>query len=107
VKKRHCYGATDAIILDVRSGNYVMGDEFKTKQAPALDLNVIGTGKLAKIDILRDSEVIHTIKPAGSDYRGTWTDPAPLPGAHYYYVRVLQADDEIAWGSPMWINYVK
>ena len=28
-------------------------------------------------------------------------------GVHYYYIRVLQADDEIAWASPMWIDYAK
>src|SRR5262249_4556696 len=34
IKKRHCYGATDNIILDVRSGNHVMGDEFTTDAPP-------------------------------------------------------------------------
>ena len=27
-QKRHCYGATDNIVLDVRSGEHIMGDEF-------------------------------------------------------------------------------
>jgi hypothetical protein len=26
------------------------------------------------------------------------------PGANYYYVRVLQVDDQIAWGSPIWVE---
>jgi hypothetical protein len=43
----------------------------------------------------------------GAEYRGKWTDPQALAGTHYYYVRVLQADEEIAWGSPLWINYKK
>ena len=28
-KQRHCYGATDNIVLDVRSGDHIMGDEFQ------------------------------------------------------------------------------
>jgi hypothetical protein len=104
VKRRHCYGATDNIVVDVRSGAHVMGDEFKTAQAPALDIHVIGTDKLAKIDILRDSEVVATLRPRGSEHRGTWTDPAPRAGTHYYYVRVMQEDGELAWASPLWIT---
>ncbi len=105
VKKRHCYGATDNIIVDLRSGAHVMGDEVKTNQAPALQMSAVGTGPIAKIDVLRDSKVIHTIRPKGRDYRGAWTDPAPQAGVHYYYIRVLQDDGEIAWASPLWIDY--
>src|SRR5439155_3985455 len=42
MKKRHCYGATDDILLDVRSGGHLMGDEFKAAGAPALEVNVVG-----------------------------------------------------------------
>src|SRR5262249_47397587 len=104
VKKRHCYGATDNIIVDLRSGDAVMGDAIKIDGTPKLDMAVIGTGKIAKIDILRDSEVIETIKPDGNKYSGSWSDPKPLPGTHYYYIRVLQEDHEIAWASPIWIE---
>jgi hypothetical protein len=107
MRQRHCYAATDDIILDVRSGQHMMGDEFKTAVAPTLDLTVIGTRDLAAITILRDSAVVATIKPAKSEYRGTWTDPNPAPGVHYYYVRVQQTDDQLAWGSPMWIDYAR
>jgi hypothetical protein len=107
VLKRHCYGATDNIIVNFQSGTHIMGDEFKTSAAPKLEMEVIGTGKIAKIDILRDSEVVHTLQPEGDRYSGTWTDPKPLAGMHYYYIRVLQADDEIAWASPMWIEMAK
>ncbi len=106
-RKRHCYGATDNIVLDVRSGDHLMGDEFTTNQTPKLTLTVIGTGKLAKVEILRDSEVVATFKPKGAEHRSDWTEPLPQQGTHYYYVRVLQANGEIAWGSPMWITVKK
>jgi hypothetical protein len=106
VKKRHCYAATDNIVLDVRSGNHVMGDEFATDAAPALQLNVLGTNKLAKIDILKSGEVVATLRPKTTEYRGTWTDPRPA-GSHFYYVRVLQEDEQIAWSSPLWVRFKK
>jgi hypothetical protein len=104
IKQRHTYAATDNIVLDVRSGPYLMGDELKTAEAPSLQITVLGTGKLAKIDVLRDSEVVATLQSGGRDYHGTWTDPAPQGGRHYYYVRVVQQDGELAWASPLWIS---
>src|SRR5262249_29834792 len=106
-RKRHVYGATDDIILDVRSGSHLTGDEFKTNQAPALQLAVMGTGPLARIDIIKDSEVVESLQPGKPEYRGTWTDPKPEAGAHYYYIRVQQNDGELAWSSPLWIDYSK
>ncbi len=107
LKKRHCYAATDDIIADVRSGDHVMGDEFRSAEKPALQITVVGTKVLAQIDILKDSEVVQTIRPGEQEYKGMWADPNPQAGVHYYYVRAQQADGELAWTSPLWINYVK
>jgi hypothetical protein len=107
VKLRHCYAATDNILVDFRCGDRIMGDEVTTAQAAKFQMHIVGTGEFAKIDVLRDSEVIETLKPAGSEFKGEWTDPNPLEGTHYYYVRVLQADGEIAWGSPIWVTLKK
>ena len=103
-RKRHCYGATDNIILDVRSGEHVMGDSFQTVGAPKLDVHVIGTADLAEVAVLRDSKVVDVLKADGKEYKGSWTDPKPDAGKHYYYVRVTQKDKNLAWGSPMWID---
>jgi hypothetical protein len=107
LKKRHCYGATDDIVLDVRSGMYIMGDEFKTTAPPTLQMTVAGTGPIARITIMKDSRVAATLTPGQPSYTGTWTDPTPTAGVHFYYVRVEQADGQLAWGSPMWIDYGK
>jgi hypothetical protein len=105
LRLRHCYGATDNIILDVRSEGHLMGDEFKTAAAPTLQVTVHGTQPLAVVEILKDSDVVATFKPGKRDYKGTWTDPKPTAGIHYYYVRVEQTDEELAWASPLWIDY--
>jgi hypothetical protein len=105
VKRRHVYGATDDVILDVRSGTHMMGDEFTTNAAPVLQFHVIGTQPIARIDVLKDSEVVETIKPGKREHKGEWTDPRPGKGVHHYYLRVLQQDEQLAWGSPMWIDY--
>ena len=36
----------------------------------------------------------------------TYTDPAPLPGINPYWLRVVQADMEMAWTSPVFLDCV-
>jgi hypothetical protein len=105
MRRRHVYGATDDIIVDVRSGPHVMGDEFQSAGPPAFQITVVGTGPIARIDVLKDSEVVETIRPGKAEYHGAWTDPKPSRGVHYYYIRVEQADGELAWASPLWVEY--
>ncbi|HEY7309286.1 MAG TPA: hypothetical protein VH643_08025 [Gemmataceae bacterium] len=107
LKKRHCYAATDNIVLDVRSGEHLMGDEFQTKAPPALQIKVRGTDLLKSVEILKDSKVVATFEPGRRDYDGEWKDAQPDAGVHYYYVRVQQKDGQLAWASPMWIDYAK
>ena len=40
------------------------------------------------------------------EHRLSWTDPewSQQTGEQWYYVRVIQEDDEMAWSSPMWVT---
>jgi hypothetical protein len=107
-KKRHCYGATDNIILDVRSGEHIQGDAFETAKPPTLEILVRGTGPIAKLSIIRDNKYVYATEPKQQEVKLTWTDMDAKAGAtSYYYVRIEQADTNLAWGSPMWITYKK
>jgi hypothetical protein len=106
-RQRRCYAATDDIIADVRSGRHLMGERFQSTEPPALQFTLIGTKPLRQVDILKDSQVVHTLHPGKRELKSQWTDPQPEAGVHYYYVRVQQEDAEIAWTSPIWIEYTK
>lgn len=103
-KERHCYGATDNIVLDVRCGDAIMGDEITLPRAPKLEIRVLGTKPVAKIDILKDSKIVETFTPGNQEVEQSWTDPEPSMGTHWYYVRVQQEDGELAWSSPIWVT---
>jgi hypothetical protein len=107
MKKRRCYAATDNIIADVQCNGHLMGEEFKLDGAPKLKLHFVGTRPIATLSIVRDSKVIDTIKVGKGEYTGEWTDPKPEAGTHYYYVRLEQEDGELAWTSPMFIEFAK
>jgi hypothetical protein len=107
ILKRRCYGATDNILVDFRSGEHLMGSEVISERPPTFSAHVVGTAPLAKVEVLRDSEVVATLPAQGAEYKGEWTDPQPRPGSHYYYLRVQQADGELAWASPIWVGTKK
>jgi hypothetical protein len=105
-KKRHSYGATDNIVLVVRSGDHLMGDEFTTDKRPTLEINVIGTRPIAKLHVVRDNKYVYEAEPNKREVNMRYTDMDATKGkTSYYYVRIEQVDGNIAWASPMWIAY--
>ncbi len=105
-KKRHSYAATDNILLDVRSGSNIMGDVFTTAKKPTLNVTITGTGPIAKVHVIRDNKYVYVAEPKQTQVKLTFTDMDPNEGKEsMYYVRVEQADTNLAWGSPMWITY--
>ncbi|MGH7200463.1 MAG: hypothetical protein ACREJB_07650, partial [Planctomycetaceae bacterium] len=107
-KARHCYAATDNIILVVRAGEHLMGDEFNTDKPVTLKITAHGTAPIAKVHVVRDNKYVHTAEPNQQKVELTYTDMDGQPGkTHYYYVRIEQADGNLAWASPMWVTYKK
>ena len=103
---RHCYATSgDRIILDVRADGHVMGSEYKTTEAPTLTVHAVGTAPIQLIEIKKDSEVVHTARPGQASIELEWQDPDFHPDREcYYYVRILQVDNEEAISSPVWVN---
>lgn len=105
-KKRHSYGATDNILLVVTSGEHLMGDSFATKTPPVIDVYVVGTAPIAKLHIIKDFQYVYTIEPRKTEVKLRWQDKAAEKDkTSWYYVRVEQNDEQLAWSSPMWIRY--
>ena len=107
IRRRHTYGATDNILLDVRMGEHFMGDEFYTSEPLPIRVKVRGTVDVARVVIFRGTEVIYTHTPNAPEatFEYTDNDSSAHEGTQYYYVRVEQSDGNVAWGSPMWVNY--
>ncbi|MDE0127797.1 MAG: hypothetical protein OXN97_24785 [Bryobacterales bacterium] len=108
MRMRHSYGATDNIVLDyrMRSGDreFLQGDIATVTGPFRLWVRVIGTEPIRQIDIIRNQEFIHNRQRLGRDVSFEFTDRKPKDGENYYYVRVQQADGQLAWSSPIWIT---
>ncbi|MDQ2899831.1 MAG: hypothetical protein M3Y07_08525 [Acidobacteriota bacterium] len=109
MRQRHSYGATDNIVLDYRlktsdGKEHLQGDIIKASGDYQLMVKVIGTKPIRQIDVIRNNRFVHTREPMQREVNFTFTDNEKPSGARYYYVRVIQVDDQMAWSSPIWIQ---
>ena len=105
MRARHAYAATDNIIVDARIGDHIMGEVFKSTEAPVLKVRVQGTGPIARIVVIKNNKFVHTVEPGGASAAFEYRDGDIQPGESYYYVRVEQAAGQLAWSSPIWVTY--
>lgn len=111
-KRRHSYAAHDNIVLLVRSGDHLMGDEFTSSSVPRLRIAAKGTASIDKVDIIRQvglerPTVVASMEPRSSEVDLDWSDPAAVVGEwNMYYVRLEQRNAAMAWASPIWIQYL-
>ena len=111
-RRRHTYGATDNIVLDVRAGDHLMGDEFTSSEPVRLRVRAIGTGPIRRIVVIKNNGYVYETAPRAREVDFTWQDvntpaePRQAPSSlHYYYVRLEQEDGQLAWSSPIWVRY--
>ena len=117
---RRCYATTSRrILLDVRLGEYMMGADLSDADAaPFADervirIEAIGHRDLARVEVVRNNVTVESVEIDGDRASLTYTDPTPLadvpaisevaPAVVCYYVRVRQADGNLAWSSPIWL----
>ena len=109
MRQRHSYAATDNIILDyrLRTGgrDYLQGDAVTLDGPFQLVVRVIGTAPIRQLDIIKDQTFVYCRQNLDKDVNFTFSDNAISRGDHYYYIRVIQSDDQMAWSSPIWVKY--
>ena len=104
MRARRTYAATDKILLDVRIGDALMGEETDVVGRPEIDIRVLGTAAIDEIQVVRNAQVVWQSSPGQREIRTKYHDDSYPGGPAWYYVRVRQADDAMAWGSPIWVR---
>ena len=82
-----------------------MGQEFSSPDKPILEIHAVGTGPIKRLSIVRNNQYVYTTSPNEAVVNLKWTDAQPPTATGYYYVRIEQADTNLAWSSPMWIHH--
>ncbi|MGR3912862.1 MAG: DUF3604 domain-containing protein [Candidatus Rhabdochlamydia sp.] len=122
ILSRSCYATTGArIIVGFHIAGAPMGSELNTKAKPGLAINrhisgyVCGTTAIQEVALIRNGVVIKKFDVDGDSLSFTYDDMEPLakialPGGAgktpfiFYYLRVTQADQHMAWSSPIWVD---
>ncbi len=66
-------------------------------------LVVIGPKELPGV-VRMIAQNLAKLRKMAAEFQGQFTDAKPQAGTHYYYLRVMQTDDELAWASPIWVK---
>ena len=105
LRQRHAYAATDNIVLDVRVADGIMGDAVEVESVPQVRVAVRGTAPIHNVQIIKDNSYVYSVSPGERETSFTFRDADASPGESYYYVRVQQEDGQMAWASPIWVEY--
>jgi hypothetical protein len=105
LKARNCYATTGArIYVEFAVNGHRMGSEITSDGRRHVTGRVVGTGQIARIDVVRNNEDWKTLTPGTDDVEIGLVDEGPLTPNTYYYLRIAQADGEMAWASPVWVD---
>jgi hypothetical protein len=98
----------DKMFIDLKINGTEMGQTSRSNKTPELEIDVHGQYPLDKVEILRNSKVIHSFPLSENtlDFKQTFTDPdfKDENDVLYYYVRATQKNKALAWSSPVWIE---
>ncbi len=118
-RARRTYASTGArALVEFRVNGAMMGSEITADTAAEITWRVEGTAPIARVDLIRDQQRLArwqglNVRRRSPDQgersarslteTGMYTDRPP-DGVHYYYLRVEQADGELLWSSPVWVE---
>jgi len=108
LRARRCFATTgDKIFIDFSINGCLMGEEINANKKPHITAKITGTDELTNIVIFRDGEIIYERDGEQLKNKKEWKIDFVdnMPGEHsYYYLRVIQDNQEIGWSSPIWVK---
>ncbi|MHC4871481.1 MAG: CehA/McbA family metallohydrolase domain-containing protein [Planctomycetota bacterium] len=107
LKKHRCYAVMgqSRIFVDFTVNDKPMGSLVKTKDAPHFNIRIFGTEKTRHVFLIRNQSVLKVWQGESEKFSASYTDKDIPKGTNYYYLRVIQENDDLAWSSPVWVDY--
>ena len=74
---------------------------------PDFTIDAEGTAPITRVELIGNGEVVQTWPGTGNRIVvNERLSRVPERPDNYYYVRLLQADGNLAWSSPIWVSYL-
>jgi len=99
---RRTIAATDKIFVEFTCNGYLLGTEIEVDGKPLLVFKVDGTAAISRVTLVRNEKNYRQWEPKAKRFESSFTDETPEPGENRYYLRIEQADGNMAWSSPVW-----
>ncbi len=104
LRHRRCYATTrERIQLDFTVNGQPMGSMLAGQDRLRIRVHVVGTRPVKRIEVFRNGEPAHHKIGGREDLDMVFDDPAPDEPT-WYYARVTQTGEDLAWSSPIWID---
>lgn len=100
LRARRCYATSGAkILLDVTVEGQPMGSILRRSGPVTVEVRAVGEGPLARVELVGPGGVLFRSEASGREHELRTELTAP-----YVYARVVQADGEMAWSSPVFVD---
>jgi hypothetical protein len=107
LRERRCYATNGArIILRAAIDASRMGGSIPPTmgESSLLYVRVLGTARIARVDVIKNGEIVHEMDSGYAWDLTTTFDLGPLVDGDYVYVRAMQVDRGTAWSSPFFVK---
>ncbi len=107
LKKRRVYGTSGKrIILNFKINDHHMGEIIKQdKNTPKkIEITVKGTDRLKLVEVIKNNQSLKKYSWTDPSFSASLMDKSESSSNDYYYLRVVQQDNYMAWSSPIWIQ---
>jgi hypothetical protein len=97
------------MFIDFRVNDHCMGTAISGEGPASLSLEAEGTAPITDVVIFRNTEpFVHLtaddLRDTGTSLKLQYTDDGQRDTEAWYYARVIQENNQIAWSSPIWLS---
>ena len=104
LRNRKTYATTsDRILVDFSVSGLKMGETGRTNDV-VLKAVIHGCDKIRKVEIVKNGRIVHIEKPHMLDFILNWQDNKIEKGRYWYYIKITQVNDEVAYTGPVWVE---
>ncbi len=93
----------DRIYIDFSIDEAVIGEGCVTDRSCEIRYEVIGQTEEFTVELIKDNEVLR-VDSALEGALEIKVEDSPVPGEHFYYLRVVQSNGEMGWTTPIWVT---